>query len=191
MPVDRLASAPPPDASVLTVLVDWWQRVLHELSELISSPEKFVALFLVVVIATVVSAVVIWLAKRIWDLLSRSLTRLVLRLGTVKGLRRFAVAAYLRRVREEYGTVNNIYLEREDRLDLKQVFVPLRLYGRDTDGPLVGAAIRDTRPVLTDPGNRRLMILGTPGSGKTTLMKALAVRGSGMPNLATRFMVVH
>jgi energy-coupling factor transporter ATP-binding protein EcfA2 len=161
----------------LPPLLAWSQEVTDELIAIVSTPEKFVALLLIVVIGGVATAALIWLAHLAWRLISRAVNLALLRLGTVKALRRFVIGAYLRRVREVHGRVSNIYLEREDQLDLSQVFVPLKLRGRDGGADADGGtnlAPRDTRAVLTDAGHGRLMILGDPGSGKTTLMKALA-----------------
>ena len=88
-------------------------------------------------------------------------------------IQKLALKVYRRDVCEKYGTVRNIYLDREEELDLYSVFVPLSL--RILNAPNdIRIAKQSTREILTDSKRRRLMILGAPGSGKSTLVQALA-----------------
>ncbi|VFM96413.1 MAG: NACHT domain-containing protein [Candidatus Kentron sp. G] len=143
------------------------------------SANEFLAAFIATVLGGLVVVFIAWLSLRAWGGLSRLFWRAVARLGVLPGLEFFVVRGYLRRVRERFGTVRNIYLDREEELDLNRVFVPLTLRARSNradqtnqSGAQVIATPQTTREILTQ--NPRLVILGAPGSGKTTLLKALA-----------------
>jgi hypothetical protein len=145
------------------------------LTAITGDPLSFARDFWLEIIAGVALLVLTAMIPWLWRVSTRALGRLALRVGTAWPLRGLAVREYLRRVRGRHGQVYNVYLDKEDKLDLAQVFVPLRLLERgdgepDRDMPLISG----TRAVLTAPNNLRLMILGAPGSGKTTLLKALA-----------------
>jgi len=129
--------------------------------------------FLVGLATALISVLLVWLFVKLWQRFSGKFWNIVARMGTLPGLWKLAIHAYLRDMRESFGWVMNIYLDREERLDLHQVFVPLSLSTRDGEEE-VDVYRRSTREVLTNPEQRRLVILGDPGSGKTTLLKALA-----------------
>lgn len=96
-------------------------------------------------------------------------------LGTQRGFERFGLRAYKRAVAARYGQVINVYVglgDRTETLDLEQVFVPLSLFNQSQSD--IDLNRRTARSILTDPDNSRLVILGDPGSGKTTLVKAIA-----------------
>ena len=82
-----------------------------------------------------------------------------------------ALWAYRRSLISHYGKLINIYLDKEEELSLNQVFVPLTLRASKVTDL---ADNRSTEKILTDPGQKRLLLLGAPGSGKSTLLKALA-----------------
>ncbi|MFT4929954.1 MAG: hypothetical protein ACI8WB_006089, partial [Phenylobacterium sp.] len=94
-------------------------------------------------------------------------------LGCLRGFRWFAIKAYLNTIQKRFGSVHNIYLDREDELDLEKIFVPLTLHQREKQSPSANQKLT-TREILTNSDHARLMILGDPGSGKSTLLKALA-----------------
>nr|VFJ91035.1 MAG: NACHT domain-containing protein [Candidatus Kentron sp. H]VFJ92032.1 MAG: NACHT domain-containing protein [Candidatus Kentron sp. H]VFJ98632.1 MAG: NACHT domain-containing protein [Candidatus Kentron sp. H] len=127
------------------------------------------------VLGALAASLMVWLALKAWRGFSALFWRFTARLGAAPGLSHFLIRGYPRQVRARFGTVRNIYLDREERLDLHRVFVPLPLRARGdrnrSDNPEI-AAPRTTRAILTE--NPRLVILGAPGSGKTTLLKALA-----------------
>jgi len=122
------------------------------------------------IFATIILSFLGWL---LWKKLRPNFWKIVARIGTFKGLRTLAIRAYLQSIRERYGQVTNIYLDRKETLDLHRVFVPLSLRTRERDEKAISSP-RSTREVFTNPDQRRLVILGAPGSGKTTLLQALA-----------------
>ena len=143
------------------------------------STEQFIVAFIATVLGGLVVVFIAWLSLRAWGGLLKLFWRVVGRLGVLPGIQGFVVRGYLRRVRERFGAVRNIYLDREEELDLHRVFVPLTLARADRgnrgDKQSIEQAIttpQTTREILTR--NPRLVILGAPGSGKTTLLKALA-----------------
>ena len=114
---------------------------------------------LVVGIASLVVAVLAWVLPATRNRL-RALGRRLLRLiGT-------DLRTYRAWFADEFGVLQNVYLDREEKLSLADTYVPLAGYrGSGTDR--INAA-----DVLRDPANQRLIILGDPGSGKSTLLKA-------------------
>ena len=69
-----------------------------------------------------------------------------------------------------YGSYDNPYLNREERLDLRSTYVPLSFRGGDDEQHVQPAA-----QVLADLGKSRTVIVGSPGSGKSTLLQAHGV----------------
>ncbi|HEY7595471.1 MAG TPA: hypothetical protein VH969_20130 [Actinophytocola sp.] len=73
---------------------------------------------------------------------------------------------YRRWFRDFHGTVQNVYRDRREDLSLRDTYVPLAAYrGLETDR--ISAS-----DVLNHPDHSRLVILGDPGTGKSTLLKA-------------------
>ncbi|ETR67644.1 MAG: hypothetical protein OMM_05033 [Candidatus Magnetoglobus multicellularis str. Araruama] len=95
------------------------------------------------------------------------------KIGTISWLSYFAIRAYRSHVKQTYGKVRNIYLDKDEILDLEQVFVPMTLILRKEE-TFTLTKRKETREILTDPDHRRLVILANPGSGKTTLFQALS-----------------
>nr|VFK33737.1 MAG: WD40 repeat [Candidatus Kentron sp. MB]VFK76330.1 MAG: WD40 repeat [Candidatus Kentron sp. MB] len=159
-------------------LFDFIERLGEAFSTM--TAEGFIAALIPTVLGGLVVVFVAWLSLRAWSGLSKLFWHVVGRLGVLPGIQGFVVRGYLRRVRERFGVVRNIYLDREEELDLHRVFVPLTLaraargdkQGSGQDVEQAIATPQTTREILTR--NPRLVILGAPGSGKTTLLKALA-----------------
>jgi len=75
---------------------------------------------------------------------------------------------YRKRFLSRHGKVRNIYLDRNEELDVRSTYVPLHINRKDKAGRLPALE------VLADPLEKRLIIVGDPGTGKTTLVKAFA-----------------
>lgn len=68
----------------------------------------------------------------------------------------------------EYGTLRNIYLNREETLSLADSYISLSVQAEgEGSGTQVAAAT-----LLAESGPHRIVILGDPGTGKSTLLKA-------------------
>lgn len=86
-----------------------------------------------------------------------------------------------------HGTLRNIYSDIDERLDLRDTYVPLS-FAVPTANSQEGERATD---VLADKLARRLMILGNAGTGKSTLLRAFGagilrlVRESGSSDLKT------
>ncbi|MBR7836706.1 NACHT domain-containing protein [Actinospica durhamensis] len=78
---------------------------------------------------------------------------------------------YRRGFNERYRLLENVYLNKKERLDLGGTYVALSAVGGTADPQ--NRTIATT--VLAERDNRRLIITGAPGSGKSTLLKAYAV----------------
>lgn len=100
--------------------------------------------------------------------LRRILIRLVDRISFELGL---PARRYRRRFNERYRWLENVYLDKKERLDLGGTYVALSAVGGSADPQ--NRTIATT--VLAERDNRRLIITGAPGSGKSTLLKAYAV----------------
>jgi hypothetical protein len=74
---------------------------------------------------------------------------------------------YANRFIKVYGSYDNPYLNREERLDLRSTYVPLSFRSEDDEQQVQPAA-----DVLGDLGQQRTVIVGNPGSGKSTLLQA-------------------
>ena len=160
------------------MLGDWLQRFLEAPFD---DPAALATGAAGGVLGTLILLLLTYFAVHLWNRVGSLFWRAAGWLGGLKGLRPLAIRAYLRQVREHYGRVTNIYLGREENLDLNQVFVPLTLRGRVSTAAVpcapdttTTAKLKDSRAILTDPEQRRLVILGAPGSGKSTLLRALA-----------------
>ena len=129
------------------------------------------------VIASVAAALILailgFVTARLWEFMQPNMRGWLGKLACHRPFRWLALPTYRRNVQDAYGTVTNIYLDQREKLDLDQIFVPLTLrrQGQSTTSHLHQ---RTTRQILTDNEHRRLVILGDPGSGKTTMMKAVA-----------------
>jgi hypothetical protein len=74
-----------------------------------------------------------------------------------------------------YRTIYNVYLDREEKLDLGRTYVSVSVNtGRDD---VASRAI--ATKVLGDTSISRLIVIGDPGSGKSTLLKAYGVGSIG------------
>nr|VFK59046.1 MAG: NACHT domain-containing protein [Candidatus Kentron sp. UNK]VFK72953.1 MAG: NACHT domain-containing protein [Candidatus Kentron sp. UNK] len=127
------------------------------------------------IISALAASLIIWLAIRASRGLSTLFWAFTARLSAAPALSRIVTRSYLRQVRKNFGTVRNIYLDRQEQLDLHRVFMPLTLRSRSDQDQIENPEIRapqTTREILTE--NPHIVILGAPGSGKTTPLKALA-----------------
>jgi hypothetical protein len=68
----------------------------------------------------------------------------------------------------EYGTLRNIYLKREETLGLADSYISLSV---QAEGPGSGTQVA-AATLLGESGPHRIVILGDPGTGKSTLLKA-------------------
>ncbi len=93
--------------------------------------------------------------------LGRARRRAALALG-------FPRRRYRRAFLRSHGTLHNIYLDREERLDLGVTYVSLSFYS-EAQGPEDRVL---ANRVLADTGTRRFLVVGDPGTGKSTLLKA-------------------
>ncbi len=98
--------------------------------------------------------------------------RVRLLLGQAAG--RVALAAgrpqerYRRWFLAEYGTLRNIYLNRVETLDLADSYISLSVQAEtESSGTQVAATT-----LMAASGPRRIVIVGDPGTGKSTLLKA-------------------
>jgi energy-coupling factor transporter ATP-binding protein EcfA2 len=99
---------------------------------------------------------------RVRATLGRGWVRLTSGLGFVEARYK---AGFIKLHRE----LRNIYLDRIENVDVQATYIPLSV---------TAAADRIVRPaleVLLAPAETRLLIVGSPGSGKTTLMKCFSV----------------
>ncbi|GAA4447092.1 NACHT domain-containing protein [Phytohabitans houttuyneae] len=85
---------------------------------------------------------------------------------------------YGRWFRARYGKVRNIYLDRDEVLDLSATYISLS-FQRRADGGEQGAGQGESSErteaattVLADRAARRILVTGDPGTGKSTLLKA-------------------
>jgi hypothetical protein len=92
-------------------------------------------------------------------------TSLLGRLGAASGR---PYSTYCRWFIQQHGRVRNIYLNRIEELDLAATFVPLTVH---SDGSRSESLIAATH-LMSPAGPRRAIIVGDPGTGKTTLLKA-------------------
>lgn len=74
--------------------------------------------------------------------------------------------AYREKFLGRYRWVRNIYLNRKEELDLRSTYIPLHVSRPDRAGRVPAVE------VLGDPRERRILVVGDPGTGKTTLVKA-------------------
>lgn len=111
-----------------------------------------VATFVVAMVAPVRNAII------------RSADRIAFELG-------FPARRYRRKFNEQYRWLDNVYLDKRERLDLGDTYVALSAIGGSADPQ--SRTIVST--IMADRGNQRLIITGAPGSGKSTLLKAYAV----------------
>jgi hypothetical protein len=79
----------------------------------------------------------------------------------------YSRSRYRRWFSKTYRVIYNIYLDRQEKLDLHNTFVSLSISAGRGDGENRAA----TR-VIGDSAARRLLITGDPGTGKSTLLKA-------------------
>jgi len=140
----------------------------------LKDPETFFINIVIGVLGTIVAAFLTYLAVQAWEGAKEQFWKVVAWLGTIRGLHRLALSAYLQSVRQKFGILKNIYLDKEEPLDLHRVFVPLTLHYRSGAIREEDKIRRDTKTILTNPNEKRLVIIGDPGSGKSTLLKALA-----------------
>lgn len=157
-----------PRLDLVQKVIAWWQEMGQKIQ---NDPAGTLRDTVINIGAAILLGLVVAGLAFLWRRLQPTFWRGVAWLGTKRGLGRLGIRAYLRHVRERYGRVTNIYLDQAETLDLQQVFVPLSLRARD-GAPLT--LPRSTPDILTDPAQRRLIILGGPGSGKSTLLRALA-----------------
>lgn len=73
---------------------------------------------------------------------------------------------YARWFLRRHGVLRNIYLDVEEKLDLSSTYVPLAVLTQATEGRIAASTI------LSDRRIPNLIILGDPGTGKSTLLKA-------------------
>jgi energy-coupling factor transporter ATP-binding protein EcfA2 len=122
------------------------------------------------VAGTLVAAMLTIALVQFWKQASLRVWRMLAWLGSKPGFSWLALNAYRRAVEARYGQLHNIYLGNEEILSLRDVFVPLTLHGKTASF----TENQNTRQILTDPKQKRLVLLGAPGSGKSTLLKAWA-----------------
>jgi hypothetical protein len=91
--------------------------------------------------------------------------RIVARLALFIGLPQ---ARYRKWFLEEYGTLRNIYLNRMEALSLADTYVSLSVQGDQTSAETRLAASQ----LFAPSGSRRIILIGDPGTGKSTLLKA-------------------
>jgi hypothetical protein len=75
---------------------------------------------------------------------------------------------YARWFIRHHGTLRNIYLNRAERLDLGGTYVSLSFFSAEQNQENRVLATH----VLAEAGNRRLLVVGDPGTGKSTLLRA-------------------
>jgi hypothetical protein len=83
---------------------------------------------------------------------------------------------YRQKLVEEYGKFKPPFAT-ERELDMSQVYVPLQIRGKSSEKPL------DAFDAIAK--NRRLMVTGTPGSGKSMLLKRYALTYASHPSTAS------
>jgi hypothetical protein len=117
----------------------------------------------------IVSAIALVLAALVFVPAVRGASqRVVGRLLMTSG---YTTRRYARWFVTEYRDVRNIYLDREERLNLSSTYVSLSFFTEQRSGEHRVAAAQ----VLADAETRRALIVGDPGTGKSTLLKAYGI----------------
>ncbi|CAN2042063.1 NACHT domain-containing protein [Candidatus Magnetomoraceae bacterium gMMP-15] len=152
--------------------IDFITQFINYFKNALNDPKSLVPGIVVAAVGAALGVLLVWLFIQIKDQIIKATRKVKAWLGSIRYLQGLALDTYRKNVRDTYGKVKNIYLDKEELLDLHQVFVPLTL--RNRPGKKIQFYKRKTREILTDPDQRRLVILAEPGSGKTTLLQALA-----------------
>ncbi|TAN49236.1 MAG: NACHT domain-containing protein [Methylococcaceae bacterium] len=166
-PESALATSPKPVAAG-----DWLSLLQHSLEQAQTDPMALALPALGGAAGTLLAALLVFAAAQAWQRAAGGFWRAMGRLGSVRGFSWLALRAYRNALAASHSVLRNIYLGREEELTLQQVFVPLCLRATATT---LETQPRDTQQILSDPQQKRLVLLGAPGSGKSTSLKALAV----------------
>jgi hypothetical protein len=128
---------------------------------------EFTDALLGTILAAVIIAIFGAVLKQLHSRVSLGLNRLGCSFSDVPGLRWLALRCYRRQLRAELVGAKPTALGRTRQLDLAQLFVPLTLLERP---PAPGAGA-PRRPPLARERSIRLLLLGGPGTGKSTLLR--------------------
>jgi NACHT domain len=124
---------------------------------------------------------VFFLAKRVWSdtvypRLKDFNDRIYRKHAGRKIFHRKSLRNYRQKLVEEYGKFKPPFASGRE-LDMSQVYVPLQIRGRSSEKPL------DAFDAIAK--YRRLMVTGTPGSGKSMLLKRYALSYASRPSTAS------
>lgn len=150
--------------------MDWLLSIFNSAFQ---QPKEQLPGMLVATFATILAAAIIKSLKAIINRIKILVTIVMKKVGTNHRFKKLAIHQYLADVKKKFGVITNIYLDSREVLDLEKVFIPLQLQ-KSSIKRGSNYILSHPRDILTDCTQKRLLILGDPGAGKTTMMKALA-----------------